>query len=89
MTIEKIHNDPRLTRLALAIGAAITQHTMTDPMPVEDVIGVLGFCAGSAMGQKEAKRFKARELRQMCIANIDHGLSSALGAGKPLIILPN
>lgn len=89
MTIEKIHNDPRLTRLAIAIGAAIRDHTMTEPMPFEDIIGVLGFCAGSAMGQEPARRFKKSELRQMCISNIDHGLSSALQSGRPLIILPN
>lgn len=88
MSITKQAN-PAMTRLALAIGEAIQRHTLTSPMTAEDVIGVIAFCAGSAIGQKEAQRqHKVRELRQMAVANIDLGIQSAQQASGPRLILP-
>lgn len=76
-------------RLMTAIGNAVQSHTMTSPMLLEEIVGVLAFAVGGAIAQTD-RRLTKSELRQMAIANIDNGIAAVLGSGSPgTILLPN
>lgn len=77
-------------RLMTAIGEAVRLHTMTSPMLLEDIVGVMAFAVGGAIAQTD-RRLTKSELRKMAIANIDNGIAAVLGgnAASGSIILPN
>jgi hypothetical protein len=87
MTIAQVKASENVVRLQQAIGLAIMNHTMISPMTDDDVIAVLGFCAGAAIANSGPRHTKS-ELRQMCIANIDNGLQAFLSQPKSPLILP-
>lgn len=88
MSISHVKTPENLVRLQQAIGTAILNHTMISPMTEEDIIAVLGFCAGAAIANSGPRHTKG-ELRQMLIANVDHGLQAFLSQPRPTLILPN
>lgn len=88
MTIENVKASESVVRLQKAIGLAIMQHTMISPMSEEDVIAVLGFCAGAAIANAN-QRNTIGQYRQMVIANIDLGIQAFLSQPKSGLILPN
>ena len=85
MSLQHVQADEKTIRLMSQIGQVIQSFTMTSPMLAEDVIGVLGFCAGSAIASAPPQHTKG-ELRQMAIANLDHGLSAFLSQPRGLIL---
>lgn len=88
MTIENVKASENVLRLQKAIGTTIVQHTLVSPMSEEDVIAVLGFCAGAAIANA-SKRNSIGQYRQMLIANIDNGINAFLSQPKSGLILPN
>ncbi len=74
-------------RLMDAIGLAIRQHTLVSPMGIDDIVSVMAFATGCAIGQGDNRRDR-RLLREMAVANIDHGLDAVMGKAGNLI-LPN
>lgn len=73
-------------RLLQSIGHTIMQHTMVSPMTQDEVIGILAFATGFAIGNANVK-FTKGELRQLAIANIDNALHAALSDRGPKIII--
>lgn len=94
MTLNRVKANLSQERLMIAIGEAIRLHTMVSPMTLEDIVGVLGFTTGAAIARAD-RRLSKSELRQMAVANIDHGLQAALSAPPPILeatanlVLPN
>jgi len=74
-------------RLMDAIGLAVRQHTLVSPMGVDEIVSVMAFATGCAIGQGDSRRDR-RLLREMAVANIDHGLDAVMGKAGNLI-LPN
>ena len=82
--------NPKQAALSLAFGEAIQRFTLISPMTAEDVIAVLCFTAGSAMGQVAAhSKHDARQLRAMGVNMVDAGLDSARAGTGAKIILPH
>jgi hypothetical protein len=88
MTINTVKVSESQERLMNAIGEAVRLHTMTSPMLLEEIVGVLAFAVGGAIAQTD-RRLTKSELRRMAIANIDNGITAILGSGSGSIILPN
>lgn len=74
-------------KLMDAIGEAVRQHTLVSPMGIDDIVCVMAFATGCAIGQGDNRRDR-RLLREMAVANIDHGLDAVRGNVGNLI-LPN
>lgn len=87
MTTNRVSASESQQRLMQYVGAVIQQHTLTSPMVLEDIISVLGICIGASIGNGKSP-LTHRDLRQVAIANIDHGLQAALQAPRSPIIIP-
>lgn len=87
MTIATTKVSERQARLMDAVGQAVQLHTMTSPMPIEEIVAVLAFAVGGAIGQTN-KRLTKSELRRMAVQNIDNGIDAVSGSGGR-ILLPN
>lgn len=74
-------------KLMDAIGNAIMRHTTISPMTEEDIISVMGFATGCAIGQARSRKDR-RLLRETAIANIDYGLDQIRSQGAGLIMPP-
>lgn len=72
-------------RLMDAIGEAIRKHTLVSPMGIDDIVSVMAFSTGCAIGQGDSRRDR-RLLREMAVANIDHGLNAVMGNAGNLIL---
>lgn len=86
--IEHVQADEKSIRLMQQIGFTIQQFTLVSPMTAQDIVGILAFSAGAAIANAPSE-FTKGELRQMAIANIDHGLTAFLSQPKSSIIIPN
>lgn len=77
-------------RLMLAIGDTIANHTKTTPMRVDEIAGVLGFCAGAAIVKGIESDRVRRTARQVAIGNVDNGMEAmrraTAGSNSGLII---
>lgn len=75
-------------RLMLAIGDTIAKHTTATPMAIDEIVGVLGFCAGAAIIRGAVRPNYRRELRQVAVGNIDSGMDAMRRAttGSSLIL---
>ena len=75
-------------RLMHAIGAVITKHTTESPMAIDEIVGVLGFCAGAAIISGCKAPTNRRRMRSVAIDNIDSGMDAMRRAelGTSLII---
>lgn len=84
--------DVRLTQshreLMLAIGDVIARHTKRSPMALEEIVGVLSFCAGAAICKGERHFDKRRKLREVAVGNVDNGMETMSRAvtGSNIII---
>lgn len=87
MTTNRVSASESQQRLMQYIGAVIQQHTLTSPMSVEDVVAVLGICAGSAIANGKSV-LPRRDLRQMLMANVDFAMQQADQMPKSSLILP-
>lgn len=87
MTISKVSAAESHVRLMQGIGAQIQHHTMTSPMSVEDVVAVLGVCAGAAIANGKSP-LSRRELRQVMLANLDNAMQTADATPQSALILP-
>lgn len=64
-------------RLMIELGRTIQAYTTISPMALDSIVGVLAFCAGSAITQGVSKgRNSRRALREMAVANIDRGMDA-------------
>ena len=88
MTTTNVQTPEKVVRLQKAIGETILNFTMISPLSDEEVIAVLGFCAGAAIANAN-QRHTIRDYRQMCIANLDHGLNAFLSQPKSGLVIPN
>lgn len=88
MTTTNVKASENVLRLQKAIGLTIVNHTMVSPMSEEDVIAVLGFCAGAAIANAN-QRNTIRQYREMLIANVDLGINAFLSQPNSGLILPN
>lgn len=61
-------------RLMQAIGAAITAHTKASPMSIDEIVGILGFCAGAAIVSGCQSANNCRRMRAVAVDNIDNGM---------------
>lgn len=74
-------------KLATAIGQVVKNFTMQNPdMSQDEVIAVLGFCAGSAIGAADA-RFNKRSLGEIAVRWMDDGLQVATGKKSATVIM--
>lgn len=71
-----------------AIGALIMEHTKQSPMAIDEVVGVLGFCAGAAIVSGCELPSNRRRMRTVAVDNIDSGMDAMRRAemGTSLII---
>lgn len=89
MTISTAKTSEAQQKLMTEIGMAIMRVTMISPMPIDDIVGVLAFTTGAAIGNNPNKAiFRTKDLRQMAVANIDHAIDAALKAQQSPLILP-
>lgn len=90
MSISKVKVPESSERLMFAIGEVIRLHTSNSPMSVEAIAGVLGFCAGAAIGRGATGRNNRRALREMAVANVDFGLQAMTSSmANTSLILPD
>ena len=89
------HTSQGVQRLAQALQQAVQSVTMTSPMPIDDIIGTLGFVLGCAIASSPDPRpqYQPRELRNLALANLDHGLQQGMAsrtanAGSGIILPP-
>lgn len=75
-------------QLMLALGDVIARHTKASPMPLEEIVGVLAFCAGAAICKGERHFDKRRALREVAVGNVDNGMETMARAvtGSTIII---
>jgi hypothetical protein len=75
-------------QLMLSIGDLIARHTTKSPMPLEEIVGVLAFCAGAAICKGERHFDKRKALRGVAVGNVDQGMDTMAQAvsGTSLII---
>jgi hypothetical protein len=77
-------------RLMIAIGDAIRTQTALSPIPVDEIIGVLGFTLGAAIARGANGRNSRRQLREIAVANVDSGLQATTQSmASSSLILPN
>lgn len=89
MAVNKVRVNESHQRLMHAIGEAVRLHTAHDHMPVEGIIGVLGFTLGSAIARGAKDRNSRRQLREMAMANVDFGLEAMVSSmANTSLILP-
>lgn len=89
MSISKVKTNESHQRLMMAIGDAVRAHTAQDHMPVEAIIGVLGFTLGSAIARGSNGRNSRRQLKEMALANVDFGLQAMVSSmANTSLILP-
>lgn len=95
MALEDIRAGGARTRLAEKLRETILQTTMVTPMTAEEVIGVLGFVTGLAIGARPRKlpngaAISKRQYREMAIGHLDKGIEiSELDTSKSSLILPS
>ena len=75
-------------QLMLAIGDVVARHTKASPMPLEEIVGILSFCAGAAICKGERHFDKRRALREVAVGNVDQGMETMARAvtGSNIII---
>ncbi len=88
MSTVKVKTNAAQQALMNAIGNTINAHTMIAPMRIEDIVTVMGFATGCAVGQG-ITRSERRKLRELVVANIDYGMAMIQGESSPGIVLPN
>lgn len=90
MTVSISKTNDAQQKLMTEIGMAIMRVTMISPMPIDDIVGVLAFTTGAAIGNQPNKAiYRTKDLRQMAVANIDHAIDAALKAQQSSsLILP-
>lgn len=82
---ERVSSTLSQQKLMDAIAEAIRKHTLTTPMGIDEIVSVMGFTTGCAIGQGDNRRDR-RLLKEMAIANIDHGLDTISGKVGGLIL---
>lgn len=88
MTVSKVSASQGQQILMEYIAAVIQQVTLTSPMPVEDIVSVLGVCCGAAIANGKSN-LSRRDLRQLVLANLDNGMQTADSMPKASgLILP-
>lgn len=89
MGFHKVKVSEAHERLMLAIGEVIQRHTAASPMTHENIVGVLAFCTGAAIGQAKT-RGERFQLRKMADANVDFGTQAITGSAPSSgLILPD
>ena len=86
MTLSNVQVSEQVLRLQGHIRNTILSFTMVSPMDPEDVIAVLAFMTGAAVASAP-KRHSVRQLREMAVANLDHGLQAHTNSNPAAIIL--
>lgn len=90
MAISKVAVSQDAHRLMLAIGEAIRLHTSQSPMSGEQIVGVLGFCAGAAIVRSVHTRNDRRQMREMAVANVDMGIQAMTSSmANTSLIIPD
>ncbi len=79
----------KITRLQQDIGITIQQFTRITPLTEEEVMAVLGFCAGAVIASAAQRESSIRDYRELCIKNMDHGITAFTSQPKSGLILPN
>lgn len=75
-------------RLMQAIGEVIQKHTTATPMAIDEIVGVLGFCAGAAIVSGCQSNNVRRRMREVAFDNVDNGMDAMRRAvtGSSLIL---
>lgn len=75
-------------KLMQAIGAVIMQHTRDTPLAIDEIVAVLGFCAGSAIVSGCKANSNRRKMRDVAVANIEIGMDvmTRAATGSSLIL---
>lgn len=85
MSISRTVMDDNLQRLAVAIGRTIQEHTSTTPVPHDQIVSVLAYCAGAAIGQAQSRSVR-RQMKEMAEASIGFGIEYVVGKPSGLIL---
>lgn len=89
MAVSKVKVGDAQERLMLAIGDAIRIQTTQCPMSLQEIVGVVAFCAGAVIMRGGSDRLGRRQLREMAVANIDYGMDAMRSsAANTSLILP-
>lgn len=84
----KVQSNQAQQRLMDGLQQTIMRHTTVSPMTVEDIVAVMAFCTGCAIGQGDTRRDR-RHLRNTAVANLDYGMDAVRGTERPGIIVPH
>lgn len=87
MTISRVQANEAQSLLMQGIGAQIQHQTMMSPMTLEDIVAVLGVCAGAAIANGKSP-LSRRDLRQVVMANLDNAMQTADATPQSALILP-
>lgn len=87
MSLTKVKVDQKSERLMMALNDAIAAFTTHTPMTLQDIIGVLAFTTGGAIGRATPRNLR-RQLRQMADANMDYGTEATSQQTTSSLILP-
>lgn len=74
MAVTEVSTDANHHRLMDAIAAAVQAHTTVSPMAIDEIVGVLAFCTGSAIVSGCKAPSNQRKMRVVALANIDTGM---------------
>ncbi|OWK18310.1 hypothetical protein AJ88_03775 [Mesorhizobium amorphae CCBAU 01583] len=61
-------------KLMQAIGEAVASHTRQSPMMIDEIVGIIGFCAGAAIVSGCKGHSNRKKMRAVVAANVDHGM---------------
>lgn len=88
MALSQVKTDESHFKLMMAIREVVQAHTTLSPMAIDEIVGVLGFCAGSAIVSGCKSPANRRKMRAVVVSNVDNGMDVMLRAatGTSLII---
>lgn len=87
MALQHAQADGKAQQLAVELGLTIQAYTQIAPMTPEEVIAVLAFVAGIGIANAPGPHSK-REIKEMAVANIDHGIQHGKAQQSSLILPP-
>ena len=77
-------------KLMMAIGDAVAAHTRHSPMAIDEIVGILAFCAGSAIVSGCKASSNRRKMREVALSNVDNGMEAMQRAASgSSLILPS
>jgi dienelactone hydrolase len=90
MAIVSVATSESHQKLMQAISDAVQAHTRQSPMMIDEIVGIIGFCAGAAIVSGCKSHNDRRKLRAVVNANVDNGMDAMTRAvvGSTSLIIP-